>query len=229
MTATAIVLLAEDVVTSDAIVIKCPRPKCSQTSQEISILPRLSHPGIISLLGVTPSPRGLAPIFPFMANGDLLKQIQDGPLPEEIVKRVMYQLFKAVAYLHRQGVWHRDLKPENILFLNNDASSVVITDFGLSICPGVATLQDGFLGTLKFSAPELIANDFYSEKVDIWSLGLTMLICQCGCDPWGEMDDSETLKRYILYSNFENIERLPNVSENAMDLMKKMLTQSSVV
>jgi serine/threonine protein kinase len=47
----------------------------------------------------------------YVAPGDLSDHI-NGPLHEAEVKVIMYQLFKAVAYLHERGIAHRDLKPE---------------------------------------------------------------------------------------------------------------------
>lgn len=32
-------------------------------------------------------------------------------LPEARVKNYMYQLFKAVEHMHRNGIFHRDIKP----------------------------------------------------------------------------------------------------------------------
>jgi serine/threonine protein kinase len=48
-------------------------------------------------------------------------------------------------------------------------------------------LQHYFVGPLEFSTRELISNHPYSEKIDIWSLGVAMLICQIGDFPWNEM------------------------------------------
>lgn len=32
-------------------------------------------------------------------------------LPEQRVKMYMYQLFKAIEHMHRNGIFHRDIKP----------------------------------------------------------------------------------------------------------------------
>ena len=34
-----------------------------------------------------------------------------------VVKNNIYQLFKAIDHMHRNGIFHRDIKPENILLL----------------------------------------------------------------------------------------------------------------
>lgn len=41
------------------------------------------------------------------------------PLRVLQVKRVMVQLFKGLAHIHKQGVAHRDIKPDNILVDRN--------------------------------------------------------------------------------------------------------------
>lgn len=52
------------------------------------------------------------------------------------VKLMMYQLLKAVAHMHSQGIFHRDIKPENILVLGDELK---IADFGS--CRGIYTKQ----------------------------------------------------------------------------------------
>ena len=39
------------------------------------------------------------------------KQKQE--IPQFMVKIYMYQIFRALAYLHGKGICHRDIKPEN--------------------------------------------------------------------------------------------------------------------
>jgi serine/threonine-protein kinase Chk2 len=218
---TSSLLLAEDLDTHEQVVVKQPKAGCKQTLQELSILPTLSHPGIIKLHGVTNGAHGPAPVFPYGPRGDLYNQIMNGPLPESVVKEVMFQLLEAVSYLHRNSVWHRDLKPENIIVLSDDFSSVVIIDFGLSIRADTPLLCDEFRGTLEYSAPELIMGGEYTEKVDIWALAVTMFVCLMGYFPFDP--SSDILELDILRCDFDELDVPDTVSEDARDLLRGMM------
>lgn len=54
-------------------------------------------------------------------------------------RRVLEQLFDAVDYCHRHGVYHHDLKPSNILVTTD--GRVKLIDFGLSDGPQYAAFK----------------------------------------------------------------------------------------
>lgn len=47
---------------------------------------------------------------------------------------VVYQILKAVEYIHSKGVAHRDLKPENLLLASKESLEyhIKLADFGLA-------------------------------------------------------------------------------------------------
>jgi renal tumor antigen len=48
----------------------------------------------------------------------------------------MYGLLKALAFVHKKGIFHRDIKPENVLISGNQ---IKLADFGS--CKGLFNKQ----------------------------------------------------------------------------------------
>ncbi|KAJ9115079.1 hypothetical protein QFC22_005407 [Naganishia vaughanmartiniae] len=67
-------------------------------------------------------------------------------------------------------VLHRDLKPENI-FLNEKQDMLKLGDFGLSKNLGGQSFTQTYVGTPLYMPPEILQENRYDTKSDIWSLG----------------------------------------------------------
>jgi len=66
------------------------------------------------------------------------------------------------------------MKPENVLLVSDDPNdfSIKIADLGFASKIDKDKGLDLVLGTPLYMAPELIKHERYSEKVDVWSLGV---------------------------------------------------------
>jgi serine/threonine protein kinase len=80
-----------------------------------------------------------------------------------------------VAALHAQNVIHRDLKTKNVLLTASLVAKVADVGIAAVHSQGYLTAGAGHMvGTLAWSAPELLLNYRCSDKVDIYSLGVVL-------------------------------------------------------
>lgn len=84
----------------------------------------------------------------------------------------MMQMAQGIEHLHQINIIHRDLKPENILMVDG---KVKITDFGLAKVFEKDMALKTQAGTPMYLAPEILSGSCYTEKVDVWSLGVIFL------------------------------------------------------
>ncbi|KAL8942092.1 MAG: hypothetical protein Q9216_001858 [Gyalolechia sp. 2 TL-2023] len=121
----------------------------------------------------------------FITGGDLMSYIERHGWrvnPEESCL-VIYQILRAVSYLHQNDITHRDLKPENILMSTTATGArVVLTDFGgatriVANNKGKSCRMQTMTGTPHYVAPEmrgknsLVLQPGYTSAVDMWSVG----------------------------------------------------------
>jgi hypothetical protein len=116
-------------------------------------------------------------VFEYLESGSLADLVaRDGPLPLERALGYVRETGRALAVLHREGIFHRDVKPQNLL-LGEDGHAR-LGDFGLS------RSLDGTLsaaGSPAFAAPEVIAGRVADgRKADIYSLGATFAFLLTG-------------------------------------------------
>ncbi|POM71220.1 Protein kinase [Phytophthora palmivora] len=87
---------------------------------------------------------------------------------------IAMDIAEGLVYLHclRPVVVHRDLKSKNVLL--NRKFHAKLSDFGVSRKTHVNETMTSGVGTLLWTAPEIIEGKKYSEKADIYSLGVVL-------------------------------------------------------
>ncbi|XP_020581143.1 mitogen-activated protein kinase 9-like [Phalaenopsis equestris] len=148
--------------------------------REIKLLRLLRHPDIVEIKHIMLPPsrrefRDIYVVFELMES-DLhqVLKVNDDLSPEHH-RFFLYQLLRALKYIHSANVFHRDLKPKNILA--NADCKLKICDFGLARVsfndsPSAIFWTD-YVATRWYRAPELCGSFFskYTPAIDIWSIG----------------------------------------------------------
>ncbi|XP_031256032.1 serine/threonine-protein kinase EDR1-like isoform X2 [Pistacia vera] len=144
---------------------------------EITILSRLRHPNVILFLGACTRPPRLSMVTEYMEMGSLYYLIHLSGQKKKLSWRrrlkMLRDICRGLMCIHRMKIVHRDLKSANCLV--NKHWTVKICDFGLSRIMTDSPIRDSSsAGTPEWMAPELIRNEPFTEKCDIFSLGVIM-------------------------------------------------------
>lgn len=87
--------------------------------------------------------------------------------------RILYEVAKAIAYVHRMGFVHRDVSAKNVLVTEKGAAKLI--DFGLAM-PKIAgdTRRRTRSGTLGYMPPEQFRGEECDARSDVFAFGVTM-------------------------------------------------------
>ncbi|KAM3519239.1 hypothetical protein NHJ13051_007633 [Beauveria bassiana] len=162
--------------TGDFVAIKRYREDTSSAIfKEASIVCTLKHKHILTFHEFNVKNGVAELIMEYAAFGSLAKPISENKLTVEEACTTIKHTLLALQYLHGEGITHRDIKPANILITTRNPIHAKIADFGQS---SQADELNTFCGTKRYLAPEMHRPP-YTEKVDIWSVGVVVM------DLWG--------------------------------------------
>jgi len=199
--------------------------------REIDVLRQIKGDHIVQLLDVKRTPNNLYIFTDYCDGGDLQKPIKAKQVFSEkdacIILKQIADAFVSLDRLHivnskgiRITLMHRDIKPANILF---HKGKVKVADFGF------AKLIDDvdkdirkphtLLGTPLYMSPQILNDESYSIKSDIWSSGILFYEIMFGKLPWTGTSVPG------LYNNIKNqpLEFPSQISAETQDLLHKML------
>eukprot|EP01064_Diplonema_japonicum_P039033 TRINITY_DN9683_c0_g4_i1.p1 TRINITY_DN9683_c0_g4~~TRINITY_DN9683_c0_g4_i1.p1 ORF type:complete len:494 (+),score=110.16 TRINITY_DN9683_c0_g4_i1:72-1553(+) len=162
--------------------INCSDPTFATLAErEIEVMKACIHPHIIkfheSFRHCGKSGNWVCLVMEYCSEGDLFTKFKTAVqekkrFDETKITSWICQIASGLQYMHEKDLWHRDIKAANVLF--DDKGVLKLGDFGLSSSyspHGHKTV----VGTPFYFAPEIMLNQQYSNKVDIWNLGVVML------------------------------------------------------
>jgi len=199
-------------------------------SVEIDILSDTQHENVIELYEAFYYQEQLWMFIEYCDGGALDSIIVDlsKGLTERQIAYVCRQMCQGLDYLHRNSVIHRDLKAGNVLLTSD--GGVKLADFGVSAKNKDENQKRGtFIGTPYWMAPEVVfcetfRDQPYDFKVDIWSLGISLIEFAQMEPPYHEMSPMRVLLR-IQKSDPPHLDRPSKWSSEFNDFIRICLTK----
>ena len=187
----SVVYAARDRVVDAGIAVKLLVPPPAVAAQarermrrEVKAARSLSHPNVVSVYDFADHGGWSFIAMERVAGPDLHVRVRErGPLAPDDAAHVAAGIAGALSAAHRRGVLHRDVKPQNIL-LDPDGRAR-LTDFGSARLDDAASLTQtaAVVGTLAFTAPEVLAGDRGDARADVYALGITLYFALTGALP----------------------------------------------
>jgi len=138
----------------------------------LNIIKKIKHKNIVNYIGNQYSENKLGLIFERLELNlyDFYKQY-----PERIdyllVCKFTKQILDGIEFIHSIFIIHADLKPENVMIKDLETTTIKIIDFGSSIVNGLDKHTHFYRVSRYYRAPELVYEEQFNEKIDIWSVG----------------------------------------------------------
>ena len=148
--------------------------------RELKTLQQLKHENIVEFQESFNYKGNLFLVFEYCEK-NLLELLEESPegLSPKLIKSLIYQMCKALAYMHKNNMIHRDIKPENLLIDEN--LNLKLCDFGFSrkvqlnkYNNNINEMTD-YVATRWYRSPELLlSGGIYGPHVDYWAVGCIM-------------------------------------------------------
>jgi serine/threonine protein kinase len=165
----------------------------AQFESEANLMAQLSsHPSIVTIHFAAVAENGRPfLVMEYCSGPNLADRAKQKPLSVPEMLQIMIRLCGAVETAHREGILHRDIKPANVL--TTDYGWPALTDFGISVIAGEATIGDGGM-SIPWSPPEAIgAAGKLDVRSDVYSLAATAYTLLAGRSPFDQVSGDPNL------------------------------------
>ncbi|KAJ4728005.1 Kinase family protein [Melia azedarach] len=170
-------------------------------------------------------------VLEYCDGGDLAAYIQrHRKVSEAVARHFMRQLAAGLQVLQLKHLIHRDLKPQNLLLSTNEETPVLkIGDFGFARSLTPQDLADTLCGSPLYMAPEIIQNQKYDAKADLWSVGAILFQLVTGKPPFDGNNQLQLFQNVLTSTELRFPPgALEELHPDCVDLCRSLLCQNPV-
>eukprot|EP01060_Flectonema_neradi_P009583 TRINITY_DN16825_c0_g1_i2.p1 TRINITY_DN16825_c0_g1~~TRINITY_DN16825_c0_g1_i2.p1 ORF type:complete len:716 (+),score=112.58 TRINITY_DN16825_c0_g1_i2:361-2508(+) len=197
---------------------------------EARLMEQLRSPFIVGFLGIVHQHNEVLILMEVMEE-TLAQKVQafgTNAVPDNFIFLWGGNILQGLRYLHSSGYVHSDLKPQNILL---KGATCKLSDFGCSRSLEQLSSADRILGTPAYMAPESLVKDCErlnddTFKIDIWSLGCTLLELHTRTRPWSTHQFSNPL---LMMQFIKQTKLPPSIPSSVSEELKTVLDSCLVI
>jgi len=182
--------------------------------REYEVTRLLRFPQVVRMIEKVTDGKSMAIVMEYIDGVTLRAVLKRGKLPRDIACALIYEIAKAMSFVHRENVLHRDIKPDNIMITRD--GRVKLTDFGIAhdnrTRGTLSMTRTGVLvGTPFYMSPEQLRGTKGKKldaSCDVYSLGMVLYECLAGRLPF-DLNKQDPLYKVVNIKTAENVSIRP--------------------
>ena len=195
--------------------------------KEFQMLTAIDNPNVIRVYEFYDTDTTFYIVQELAEGGELYDELaKHGKLAEDDVAKLMKHILSCVHYLAESNIVHRDINLENILLEQaGNYDKLKLIDFGLA-----AKVEEGcrlteMAGKARYLAPEVLGDDGYGLKYDVWSCGVIAFVLLTGEFPFEADSDFDVYNQIVEgYVSNDKDPAWGNTSSEAKDFITNLMT-----